>query len=355
MYRGHTLPSQYPNRDFASPPPCTSLYPDHHGPLPLQTSAPSYMNGAPTSYPFRHKFRNHLPQDFSHQPAILSQPLQPPQNVPVIMTKYFSSATLFVLAKAAKEHNVLGAAHGSIKKAWDSIAKDLRRHGVEVSERTLRSKLDALLKWHADPTNCSTAIQNTLEGTADARNMHKILQGLDDLQYRNLAINESQKTTATAFELEDSAAVTVFDSPLSDDVATRSEPDVISAGHLDYVQDPGEDSQHDCHRENGVMELKTPVKRSHRLAALTDDECEFPVEPTAKRVKRSRDCSGCSSDFQVQVLALLALERAERNAKTDALIEQMKKSTEACMKAIEDTQQQLLTFLRDNSLSYLHC
>ncbi|KAG2038335.1 hypothetical protein BDR03DRAFT_1010027 [Suillus americanus] len=350
MY-AHTLQSSYPNRDFASPPatsPCASFYPVHHEPLPLQTSTPSYTNEAPTSHPL-YKFRNHLPQDFSCQPAMLSQPLPPLQHVPAIMTKHFSSTTLFVLAKAAREHNVLGAAHGSINKAWESIAKDLRCHGVDVSQRTLRSKLDALLEWHADPMNCSKAIQNALEGSADAKNMHEILQGLDNLRYQNLAISESKKTTATArFELEDSA-VTLFDSPLSDNAATQFEPDIISVGHLDHVQDPDEDFQHDHHGEDGMVDLKAPVKRSHGFAALTDDECEFPVEPTAKRVKRGHDCSCCSSYFEVQVLALLALERVERNAKTEALIEQMKKSTEACMKAIEDTRQQFLTLLYHNS------
>ncbi|KAG2092319.1 uncharacterized protein F5147DRAFT_779714 [Suillus discolor] len=273
--------------------PPTINAPVNHG-LLLQTSVPSYA--------LRRKFRNYLPQDFHHQPAMLSQPLPPLQSAPAIsMTKNFSSETLFVLAKAVKQHNVLCAAHGGVTKAWESVAKDLRGFGVDVSERTLRSKLDALLKWHVDPNNCPKVIQDALKDMTEARNMHEVLDGLDNLP------NQSQVGT----------------------------------------KENNEESQCSHHQGVGVPDLMTPVKRSHRRAMLTDDENEIPVE-CAKRVKCSHDCN---SDLEVQILALLALEHA-RNDKTDALIEQVTKSTEACLKAVENTQQQLLAFLRDKSMPF---
>ncbi|KAG1894476.1 uncharacterized protein F5891DRAFT_1195184 [Suillus fuscotomentosus] len=279
--------------------PPTINAPVDHG-LLLRTSVPSYA--------LRHKFRNYQPQDFHRQPAMLSQPLPPLQSAPAIsMTKNFCSETLFVLAKGVKQHNVLCAAHGGVAKAWESVAKDLRGFGVDVSERTLRSKLDALLEWHVDPKNCPKSIQDALKDRTEACNMHEVLDGFDNLpNQRRVRTKESEKS-----------------------------------------KENNEESQ--CSHRQGVRvpDLTTPVKRSHRHAMLTDEENEIPVE-CAKRVKCSHDCN---SDLEVQFLALLALEHA-RNDKTDALIEQVTLSTEACLKAVENTQQQLLAFLRDKSMPF---
>ncbi|KAG2062653.1 hypothetical protein BDR04DRAFT_1123798, partial [Suillus decipiens] len=137
--------------------------------------------------------------DFHRRPATLSQLLPPLQSASAIsMTKNFSSETLFVLAKAVKQHNVLCAAHGRVTKAWESVAEDLRGFGVDVSERTLRSKLDALLKWHVDPKNCPKVIRDALEDMTEARNMHEILEGLDNLPHQSrVAAKESESTTTT--------------------------------------------------------------------------------------------------------------------------------------------------------------